>query len=117
MRLLLDEMLSPDIAVGLRARGHDAMGVAERSDLRGAPDEVIFELALSEGYAVVTENIGDFRGLAKAAYVAGREAPVLIFTSPRAWPRGRQRMIGRLVTALDALLNEPVSHEAAQWPH
>ena len=117
MRLLLDEMLSPDIAVGLRARGHDAMGVAERSHLRGAPDEVIFELALSEGYAVVTENIGDFRGLAKEAYEAGREAPVLIFTNNQGWPRGHPRMIGWLVTALDALLSEPVSHEAEHWLH
>ncbi len=42
MKLLLDEMWSPAIAAALRERGHDVVAVAERSDLRGKPDDVIF---------------------------------------------------------------------------
>ncbi len=115
MRLLLDEMWPPAAAEALRERGHDAMAVAEHPELRTKPDAVIFEWALREGWAIVTEDLADYRMLAAKAREDGREAPAFVFTSPRSWPRGRQPMIGRLVTALDALLNEPASPEVEYW--
>ncbi len=49
MKLLLDEMWPLAIAVELRRRGHDVTAVAERLDLRGQPDEVIFATARADG--------------------------------------------------------------------
>ena len=104
MRILVDEMWPPAVAAALRERGHDAVAVAERPDLRGLPDEVIFAEALAESRAIVTENVVDYRPLASAALRAGRASPTLIFTSNRTYPRAGRRTTGRLVTALDALL-------------
>lgn len=54
-------MWTPDIAVQLRRRGHNVVAVAERPDLRGQPDALIFAAAQSEERAVVTENVADYR--------------------------------------------------------
>lgn len=81
MKLLLDEMWPPAIAAELRERGHDAVAAAERPDLRGRPDEVVFAAALEEARAVVTEDVADYRSLASAAVRAGRPCLPLIFTS------------------------------------
>ena len=116
MKLLLDEMWSPAIAAALRERGHDAIAVAERSDLRGQPDEVIFAEALADARAIVTENVVDYRPLAFAALRAGRASLTLIFTSNRAYPRAiTRRTAGRLVIALDALLTTRDGVEGEHW--
>ena len=115
MRLLLDEMWPPAIARALRERGHDAVAVAERPDLRGQPDEVIFSEALAESRAIVTENVVDYRPLASAALRAGRDSPTLIFTSNRAHPRASRRTAGRLVMALDTLLTDEDELAGEYW--
>lgn len=70
MRLLLDEMYSARIARSLRERGHDAVAVAERPDLRGASDEEVFLAAARERRALVTDNVADLRPTADR-YVGG----------------------------------------------
>ena len=115
VKLLLDEMWPPRIAEALRTRGHTAVAVSERPDLRTRPDEVIFEWARTEGWAIVTEDIADFRELAGAAIDAGRDVPTLIFTSSRRWPRGGSSPVGGLVAALDALLREHPDLEGEHW--
>lgn len=115
MRLLLDEMLPPAVAEALRDRGHEVSAVAERRELRGSSDRAIFERGLVEERAIVTQNVADFRMLATEARRAGREAPLLLFTSSRAWPRGSSHPIGRLVEALDALLREYADLEGEHW--
>ena len=115
MRLLLDEMLPPAVAEALRGRGHDVSAVAERRELRGRSDRAIFEQALAEERAIVTQNVADFRRLATEARRAGREAPVLLLTSSRAWPRGSAHRIGRLVQVLDALLSERRDLAGEHW--
>gem|GEM_PF-4445081 len=72
VRLLLDEMWSPDIAEQVRRRGHDVIAVAETMDLRGLPDDLIFAIAQRNGYAIVTENVIDFRPLGAAEIQRGR---------------------------------------------
>ena len=115
MKLLLGEMWSPGIAEALRTRGHTVTAVAEHPDLRTQPDEVIFEWALAEGWAIVTEDVADYRMLAAEALNAGVESPTLVFTSSRAWPRANPGTAGRLITTLDTLLSERATLEGEYW--
>lgn len=115
MKLLLDEMWSPVLARALRERGHDVVAVAERPELRGRSDEVIFEEAYVRGRVIVTENVLDYRPLAAAAARAGRTNPGLILTSNRAFPRASRRTVGRLVLALDTLLSTGEAVAGEHW--
>ena len=83
MRALLDEQLSPQIAVPLRQAGHDVDAVADREDLAGRSDRIILEVACSEGRAVVTNNIKDFRPLAAERLAQGRVHAGLIVPPQR----------------------------------
>jgi len=105
VKLLLDEMWPPAIAVELRRRGHDVTGVAERPDLRGQPDEIICATAQTEGSTVLTENVADYLPLAAAYHERGDAHAGLILTSHRRYPRSDARTVGRLVSALDTLLS------------
>ena len=107
MRLLLDEMFSYAAAEQLRARGHDAVAVTERADLRGLEDDLLLSAAYREGLTIVTENARDFRRFAAATLASGQVHSGLIFTTHQSFPRGHPRTIGRLVTALERLLEEP----------
>ncbi len=99
-------MWPPAVAEQLRLRGHDVVGVAERPDLRGQADAVVFAMAQGEGRVIVTENVGDYRPLAAQALQDGRSHAGLIFTSNRRYPRHDPRTAGRMVTVLDTLLSE-----------
>jgi len=108
------------MAERLRASTHDVQSVLERPDLIGRSDEVVFELAQSEGRAVLTENVPDYRRLAAEALGAGEVHHGLVFTSNRSWPRHHRSTFSRLVTELGRFL---VGHEAADalrgrewWP-
>jgi hypothetical protein len=117
VKILLDEMWPPVIAAELRRRGHNVLAVAERPDLRGQPDDVIFELAQAEGWTVLTENVADYLPLATAYRERGQAHAGLIFTSHRRYPRSDPRTIGRLVSALDTLLlADPKTIELEYWP-
>ena len=72
MKALLDEQLSPQIAALLRQAGLDVEAVADRPDLSGRSDVLIFEVACSEGRAVVSNNIKNFRPLAAQWLAQGR---------------------------------------------
>lgn len=78
MKALLDEQLSPQIATLLRKAGYDVLAVADRSDLVGRSDRLVFEVAAREGRAVVTNNIKDFRPLAAEWLTQGRTHPGLV---------------------------------------
>jgi len=104
VKLLLDEMWPPTIAVALRQRGHDGEAVKDTPDLIGRPDPVIFAVAQAEGRAIVTENVADFRPLAAACLREGRSHTGLILTSNQRHPRHDVGTFGRLVDALDSLL-------------
>lgn len=106
MKLRLDEMYPPAIAEQLRARGHDADAVAERTELRGLPDTEIFALAQTELRALVTEDVADLSKIANA-YDQRGEAPYgLVLVDPNRYPRGSPGTIGRMVTELDRMLEE-----------
>lgn len=84
MRALLDEHLSPQIAVLLRKAGYDVEAVADRDDLVARSDRIIFDVACREGRAVVTNNIKDFRPLAAEWLAQGRvHAGLILLPSTR----------------------------------
>lgn len=112
MRLLLDEMWPGWLAVSLRDRGHDVVSVLERDNLVGRPDADVFASARVEQRAIVTENVIDFRPLARGALDRGESHPGLVCTSNRSWPRHRRETFGRLVDALGELLNAHRDDEA-----
>lgn len=117
MRLLLDEHFSPEIARQLRDRGRDAVAARERAELHGLSDRELLGVAAAEQRVLVTENVADFAELHRQS-LAGREGHAgLVFTSPKRFPRTR-RAIGKLVRALDALIEshpEPDALTGQSW--
>ncbi len=101
MKALLDEHLSPQIAVLLREAGFDVLAVADRDDLVACSDRVVFETATAEVRAVVTNNIKDFRPLAAEWLAMGRTHPGLILL-PSARTRTRAA-VQTLPAALEAV--------------
>jgi len=84
VKALLDEQLSPQIAALLRQAGLDVEAVADRSDLMGRSDMLLFEVACGEGRAVITNNIKDFRPLAARWLAQGRiHAGLILLPSSR----------------------------------
>ena len=105
MKILLDEMWSPEIAHQLRLRGFDVVAVVERTQLRSMSDDAVFALALREQRAFMTDNARDLRLIA-AAYNDDNPHAGLIFTDGHRFNRHDPRVIGQVVTALSALLDE-----------
>jgi predicted nuclease of predicted toxin-antitoxin system len=103
VRLLLDEMFSPQIAAELVRRGHDVVAVAADPGLVGLPDEQILEWATEQGRCLVTENVKDYEALRRASAAQGRTHAGLLYCGPRRFPRDR-RFLGALVVALDKLI-------------
>lgn len=102
MKLLLDEMFPAAAAEQLRARGHDVVAVVERHGLPGTRDRELFEIAQDERRAIVTENVPDFMRLDRAWREAGREHHGIVLAPKSRGPS--DRLVGRLVRALDPLL-------------
>jgi predicted nuclease of predicted toxin-antitoxin system len=107
MKLLLDEMYAPAIAEQLRARGHDVVSVHDPGwrALEGEPDEEVWRAAVADDRVLVSENVQDFRRLEADALAHAEPLARLIFTTDRQFPRGDPATVGRLVTALAAVLS------------
>jgi hypothetical protein len=83
MRLLLDEMYPGKLAQALRDHGIDAVTVSEIG-MAGRPDADVLAAAADGGYALLTENVGDFARLCGEHAAAGRHHfGVLIALSSR----------------------------------
>ncbi len=104
MRALLDEQLSPQIAVLLRKAGCDVDAVADRDDLVGRSDRIVFEAACREGRAVVTNNIKDFRPLAAEFLAQGGLHSGLVLL-PSARTRSRDA-IAVIASAIENVLRD-----------
>lgn len=102
MKLLLDEMLSPDIAEQLRQRGHDVQAIAA-SEHAAFDDPEVLDIARSQQRALVTNNVRDFRPLHIAAVQPGGAGHYgMVFMSGDF--RRTKADIGRIVAALEAKL-------------
>ena len=117
MRFLLDEMYPHAIAEGLLRRGHAAVAVTERPDLRTLPDGELFAVAQSDRRAVVTENVADFAPLADSYDARGTGHFGLVLVPAGTNPRGSPRTIGRMVSALDRLAGRSVADQPTSLRH
>jgi len=101
VKALLDEQLSPQIAALLRQAGLDVEAVADRPDLIGRSDVLIFQVACSEGRAVVTNNIKDFRPLAAQWLAQGRiHAGLILLPSSRTRTRDAITMLADRIASV-----------------
>jgi predicted nuclease of predicted toxin-antitoxin system len=64
-KLLIDENLSPSVALTLCQEGIDAVHVRDRG-MNGASDAQVLELAFQEDRILVTSNVDDFVKLVRA---------------------------------------------------
>jgi len=103
LKLLLDELYAPIIAVQLRERGHDVEAAKERPKLWGLNDGELLAVAVDEHRALLTENVGHFMRLFHEYGASATDHYGMIFTSPRRFPRG-SRTVGLFVEAIAALL-------------
>jgi predicted nuclease of predicted toxin-antitoxin system len=104
LKLLLDEMYPRALADALRDIGIDSCTVSELG-LAGRSDLDLFETAIAQGYAVLTENVSDFAQICAEHVTAGHHHPgVLIALSTRfsRRPSGRNT----LITAIRAISSE-----------
>jgi hypothetical protein len=105
LRLLLDEMYAPAVAVELRAPVHEVLSVHEADPaLVGASDAEVLSAAVSAERVLVTENVRDFRPLETALLESDDHHHGIVYTSDQQFPRGKPATIGHLVGALDALV-------------
>ena len=92
MKLLLDEMHAPGVAVLVRDPGYDAIAVKERADLIGQPDDDLLRAATADGTAVVTENVKDFAVLHRRIVAEGQQHSGIVFTHTRRFPAPRRTL-------------------------
>lgn len=111
VKLLLDEHISPTVAVELRRLEHDVIAVAERDDVRGRSDAEIFGEAAAEGRAVVTFDVSDYLPLVhRSIQLDHRHGGLILLSSAGSWTCGAAT--GRLVAALEGLLRAHPADDA-----
>lgn len=93
------------IATELRKRGHDALAVVERSELRATEDGELLLMATAQGRVVVTEDVGDFLELVRDFASEGRAHSGVILVPASTFPR-TDRGYGLLIRALHTYLEE-----------
>ena len=105
MKLMLDEMLTPDIARELRARGHDVEAVTGHPDWEGLSDSEIMVVARTEHRAIATNNLRDYRPLHSEAITPGGSGHFGMIFIPGNYRRTKADT-GRIIAALETKLNQ-----------
>lgn len=98
-KFLLDEHVSPVVAMMARAAGLDVLAVAD-SVWSGTRDPGVFRLAADQGRIVVTYNIQDFAPLLAECISAGKTSPGVVYVDERTFD---PRDFSGLASALKAL--------------
>jgi Domain of unknown function (DUF5615) len=103
VRLLLDEMLTPEIGRELRARGHDVEAVADHPDWKGLSDPEIMLVARTERRAIVTNYLRDYRSLHSESITPGGRGHFGMIFIPGTYRRTKADT-GRIIAALETKL-------------
>lgn len=108
MKVLLDEMWSPAIAIQLRLRDHDVVAITEPSQTSryaGISDDEVFVKAQEDGRAIVTDNISDYEQARAGWESRGQPHQGVIYALNPPFDRNRgDAVIGQMVRALDHFL-------------
>jgi predicted nuclease of predicted toxin-antitoxin system len=104
-KFLLDEHISPKVAVFSSKQGVDAVAVAG-SELAGLKDAPLFRKAVEDRRILVTYNIDDFSILLSDLLKEGVDVPGVVFVDIRTIPPndtvGLSRALVKLARKLDA---------------
>ncbi len=104
-RLLLDEMLSGEIATQTKLSGIDALALVTEVELRGMPDSKVLELARSQSRILVTANIRDFEFLNILWLAEARIHSGILYINSKAYRRNLRFPLTTQVTCHYYLLN------------
>ena len=116
MKLLLDEMHAPSVAVDLTSEDFDVVAVAAQPDLRGMSDQELLAYAATERRALVTENVADFIPLATQWAGEHKTHSGLILTNPKRFNRSTLAYPGNLIASLrEFLTNPPITGKSWIW--
>jgi hypothetical protein len=116
VKLLLDEMHAPSVAVELTGEAFDVVAVATQPALRGMLGEELLAYAATKGRALVTENVADFIPLATQWAGEHKTHSGLILTNPKRFHRATLAYPGNLIAALrEFLTNPPITGKSWIW--
>ena len=111
MRLLLDEMWTPTIALELRKRAFDVIAISEPAHAgryAGIGDDEVFARVQEDSRAVITDNIADYEQARRDWESRGQTHYGLIYALNPPFNRHRgERVIGQMVNALAHFLASP----------
>ncbi len=111
MRLLLDEMIPPQVARGLREPGYDVQAIKrDRNDLIGSSDLELVRQTAVEERSIVTNDIADFQAIHDHAMATGEDHYGMIFTRDATLPRTRAAVPKWVQTLAKLLTEHPDSH-------
>lgn len=107
-------MFPVDVSQRLDALGHDARSVT--TDLRGRPDDEVFDVAVRERRTLVTENVVDFTLLLQRRIASGGDATAVVFASKASLPRSAGALRAALASRLATWAEEhPEPVPTAHW--
>ena len=108
MRLLLDEMISPRTARGLRETGHDVQAIKrDRPELSGKSDQELVRRMATERRTIVTNDVDDFTMIHEQLLAAGQEHHGMIFTDDATMPRTKDAIPQWVQTLTKLLADNP----------
>lgn len=98
MKFLVDEDLSEELAVILRAKGVDAIHIRELG-LSGAEDQEVLDEAARQKRCVITRNRNDFLKLTEFYFHEGRPHHGILII-PRSYPGNQTSKTARAIISL-----------------
>lgn len=103
MRFIIDSMFPPEVCERLRRLGHEAVSP---KDLGGhnLPDSALVQIAIDQGFVIVTENARDFAPVPDCSVILVRKSW---------WPVNR--LAAGLATAVDRWASS--NPEPGHWAH